>query len=236
MKSFSRPLQWTLSSLYHGIKNYTICVYSDKISKSKFRHWKSWKLKYCRCWPKSLETLVAFPSAHLSLDFIIKLWLSFQAKAWFLLSYHLIHASVLCQWAMYHSTTFTMVRDPCFNKQLTRRSIKARGTSRFTNFHLYFSHCWKGSWKCSACSDSTQTALRWQECSRNKIQLHGADLCPYRIWWVFRRGCFPRRFTCLNLVLPFSLNTEHVQTYSETGSLFTVNVHRRVQFAMMLYL
>lgn len=137
---------------------------------------------------------------------------------------------------MCHSTTFATVRDPCFSDRLTHGSIKASGASRFTNFHLYFSHCWKGSWKCSACSDSTQTALRWQECSRNKIQLYGADLCPYRIWWVFRRGCFPKRFMYLNLVLSFSQSIEHVQMHSETGALFTMNVHRRVQFTMTLYL
>lgn len=64
-----------LSILYHGIKNYTIYIYSDRISKSKFRQWKSLKLKYSRCWPKWLKSLMAFQSAYctLRLDFIIKL-------------------------------------------------------------------------------------------------------------------------------------------------------------------
>lgn len=68
----SQPLYWTLSSLYPGIKNYTISIYS--VSKSKSRQRKSGKLKHCRCWPKQLESLVAFPSAHcMWLDCVIKL-------------------------------------------------------------------------------------------------------------------------------------------------------------------
>lgn len=155
-------------------------------------------LKCCKRWPKELESQADFPLAHYTFKIGFYHWtqrLSFQAVRLFCIFTARALTPLTIQSNMfYHSTSFTTVRDPCFHKRLKHRSIKWSINSSFTSFHLYFSHCWKGSWKCSACSDSTQTAIRRQERSRNKIQLHGAGLCPYWIWWVLERDCFPKTF------------------------------------------
>lgn len=145
--------------------------------------WKSWKLKYSRCWPKWLESFMAFQSAYCTLrpDFIIKLrdcpfkdspvrqLHIFIARAVILVIIPSNMCSSFIPMSYVLQPHFHSGERSCFNKRITHGSVKASGTSRLINFHLYFSHCRKGSWKCSACSDSTQTALRWQECSRNKI-------------------------------------------------------------------